>query len=89
VAQQIRVSNIVAFGYNAYYQLSDGSPIPNYPAFLSSYDLNNTLYNTTVVAVASNNEVSMIALANGKLVTWGKNDYGQLGGLSYSIILTL
>ncbi len=89
VAQQIRVSNIVAFGYNAYYQLSDGSPIPNYPALLSSYDLNNTLFNTTVVAVASNNEVSMIVLANGKLVTWGKNDYGQLGGLSYYIILTL
>ncbi len=70
-------STVVAWGYNAYGQLGDGTTgEQDYP--VAVVDGNNTPI-TGVVTVAAGANHSLALLDDGTMLAWGHNGYGQLG----------
>lgn len=69
---------VVAWGYNSCGQLGDGTTVNRpYPVVVKGPGGTGEL--TGVVALAAGGEFSAAVLSDGRVVTWGKNDAGQLG----------
>lgn len=69
---------VVAWGYNSCGQLGDGTTVNrSYPVVVKGPGGAGEL--TGVVALAAGGEFSAAVLCDGRVVTWGRNDAGQLG----------
>ncbi|MEI7911860.1 MAG: cadherin-like beta sandwich domain-containing protein [Verrucomicrobiota bacterium] len=68
---------VAAWGFNSAGQLGNGTTTSsNVPVAVTK---SGALLNKTVVAVAAGYNHSLARCADGSVVTWGKNAYGQLG----------
>ena len=68
---------LASWGWNYYGQLGDGSVMNrNVPVAVSTADL---LPAKTVIAIAAGGGHSLALCADGRLIAWGSNSYGQLG----------
>jgi len=71
---------MAAWGFNSYGQLGNGTTTSsNVPLAVTT---TGALWNKTVVAVAAGYNHSLARCADGTVVTWGNNAYGQLGNNS-------
>ncbi|MDP1579159.1 MAG: choice-of-anchor D domain-containing protein [Candidatus Didemnitutus sp.] len=69
---------VVAWGYNVYGQLGDGSTFARtFPTPVTT--AGTPLAGRTVVAVAAGSSHTLALCSDGTLVAWGLNVYGQLG----------
>ena len=71
---------VAAWGYNNYGQLGDATTTNHsLPVAVNTDNGVSALAGKTVVAIAAGSYHSLALCSDGALVTWGRNNYGQLG----------
>ncbi len=68
---------LAAWGYNVFGQLGNGSAVPS--SVPMAVDRTGALAGKTVVAVAAGPFHNLALCADGTVLAWGNNNYGQLG----------
>ena len=74
---------VFTFGWNSYGQLGDGTKVQRYYP-VPIYNYNNTLTQEKIISISAGFFHSVLLSSNGKVFTFGGNDYGQLGDGSNS-----
>lgn len=71
---------LVAWGNNSSSQLGDGSTTNrNRPVAVNTASGSSALFSKSIVAGSSGDSHALVLCADGTLVSWGANTYGQLG----------
>ena len=77
-------NNLYTWGYNRFGELGNGSTSDS--AYPVAVNMSGSLYGKTVVEMGIGRESCLVLTSDGKLYTWGRNDYGQLGNNSYNAV---
>ncbi len=80
--------SLASWGSNAFGQTGNNSTATYFiqPAKVSTASGTSALFNKTVVEIASGSQHNLVLCSDGTLVSWGNNEYGQLGeGTSTSL----